>query len=43
MLDQAAIDELDAAMRAEVDAAVKFAEQSPDPDPAELATHVLAD
>ena len=43
VLDQAAIDELDAAMRAEVEAAVKFAEQSPDPDPAELTAHVLAD
>src|SRR3989454_3050733 len=43
VLDQAAIDELDAAMRGEVEAAVKFAEQSPDPDPAELTAHVLAD
>ena len=43
VLDQAGLDELDAAMRAEVEAAVQFAEQSPDPDPAELTTHVLAD
>ena len=43
VLDQAGLEELDAAMRAEVEAAVQFAEQSPDPDPAELTTHVLAD
>ncbi len=43
VLDQAGLDELDAAMRAEVEAAVQFAEQSPDPDSAELTTHVLAD
>jgi len=43
VLDQAGLDELDAAMRAEVEAAVQFAELSPDPDPAELTTHVLAD
>ena len=43
VLDQAGLEELDAAMRAEVEAAVQFAEQSPDPDSAELTTHVLAD
>ena len=43
MLDQAALDALDAEVRAEVDAAVKYAEESPDPDPTELHTHVLAD
>ena len=43
VLDQAGLDELDAEVRAEVDAAVKFADQSPDPDPAELAADVLAD
>ncbi len=43
VLDQAGLDELDAAVRAEVDAAVTFADQSPDPDPAELTSHVLAD
>ena len=43
VLDQAGLDELDAAIRAEVDAAVTFADQSPDPDPAELTSHVLAD
>src|SRR6266705_2159016 len=42
-LDQAGIDALDAEVRAEVEAAVQFADQSPDPDPAELTTHVLAD
>jgi len=43
VLVQAGLDELDAAVRAEVDAAVAFADQSPDPDPAELTSHVLAD
>ncbi len=43
VLDQGGLDELDAEVRAEVDAAVKFADQSPDPDPAELAADVLAD
>jgi pyruvate dehydrogenase E1 component alpha subunit len=43
VLDQAGLDALDAEVRAEVDAAVKYAEESPDPDPAELQAHVLAD
>jgi pyruvate dehydrogenase E1 component alpha subunit len=43
VLDQAGMDALDAEVRAEVDAAVKYAEESPDPDPAELHAHVLAD
>jgi pyruvate dehydrogenase E1 component alpha subunit len=43
VLDQAAIDALDAEMRAEVDAAVKFADESPDPAPEALLQHVLAD
>jgi len=43
VLDQAGLDALDAEVRAEVDAAVKYAEASPDPDPAELQAHVLAD
>ena len=43
ILDQAGMDALDAEVRAEVDAAVKYAEESPDPDPTELHTHVLAD
>ena len=41
-LDQAALDALDAEIKAEVEAAIQFAEQSPDPDPSELDTHVLA-
>ena len=42
-LDDAALDALDAEVRAETDEATRFAEQSPDPDPAELTTHVLTD
>ncbi len=42
-LDQAALDALDEAARAEVEAAVRFADQSPDPDPSELGKGVLAD
>ena len=42
-LDQAGLDSLDAEVRAEAEEAVRFADQSPDPDPAELTTHVLAD
>ena len=42
-LDQAGLDALDAEVRAEVDEAVKFADASPDPDSAELTTHVVAD
>src|SRR6266702_4409503 len=42
-LDDAALDALDAEARAQTDEAARFAEQSPDPDPAELFTHVLAD
>ena len=43
IVDQAALDALDAEVRAEVEEAVRFADQSPDPDPAELTSHVLAD
>jgi pyruvate dehydrogenase E1 component alpha subunit len=43
VLDQAGLDALDAEVRAEAEEAVRFADQSPDPDPAELTTHVLAD
>jgi pyruvate dehydrogenase E1 component alpha subunit len=43
VLDQAGLDALDAEVRAEVEAAVKYADESPDPDPAELPAHVLAD
>ena len=43
VIDQAALDALDAEVHAEVDEAVKFADESLDPDPAELYTDVLAD
>ncbi|HVH69338.1 MAG TPA: pyruvate dehydrogenase (acetyl-transferring) E1 component subunit alpha [Gemmatimonadales bacterium] len=43
VLDQAGLDALDAEVRAEVEQAVRFADQSPDPDPSELTSHVLAD
>ena len=42
-VDQAGFDALDTAVRAEVDAAVRYAEGSPEPDPTELYAHVLAD
>ncbi len=42
-LDQAALDAFDAEVRGEVEAAVRFADESPDPDPGELHTGVLAD
>jgi pyruvate dehydrogenase E1 component alpha subunit len=43
VLDQSALDALDAEIHAEVDAAVRFADESPDPDPGELTTDVVAD
>jgi pyruvate dehydrogenase E1 component alpha subunit len=43
LMDQAAIDALDAEVRAEVEAAVKFADESPDPEPGALMRDVLAD
>ena len=43
VLDQAAIDALDAEVHAEVEAAMQFADESPDPAPDELTSHVLAD
>ncbi|HUK20549.1 MAG TPA: pyruvate dehydrogenase (acetyl-transferring) E1 component subunit alpha [Gemmatimonadales bacterium] len=43
VIDDAAFEELEAAVRAEVDAAVKFADESPDPELTELHSHVLAD
>ncbi|HUL48639.1 MAG TPA: pyruvate dehydrogenase (acetyl-transferring) E1 component subunit alpha [Gemmatimonadales bacterium] len=43
VIDDAAQAELEASVRAEVDAAVKFADESPDPEPTELYSHVLAD
>ena len=42
-LDQAGFDTLDAEVRAEVEDAVKFADESPDPAAEELTAHVLAD
>jgi pyruvate dehydrogenase E1 component alpha subunit len=42
-MDQAAIDALDAEVQAEVQDAVTFADESPDPAPDELGRHVLAD
>ena len=43
VIDQAALDAMDAELHAEVEQAVKFADESPDPDPAELFTDVLVD
>jgi pyruvate dehydrogenase E1 component subunit alpha len=43
VIDQSALDAMDAELHAEVDSAVKFADDSPDPDPAELYTDVLTD
>ncbi|HTR20076.1 MAG TPA: pyruvate dehydrogenase (acetyl-transferring) E1 component subunit alpha [Gemmatimonadales bacterium] len=43
VIDQAGLDELDAGVHAEADAAVKFADESPDPELSELTQHVLAD
>jgi len=42
-IDQAALDAMDAEIHAEVEEAVKFADESPDPDPDELYRDVLAD
>jgi len=42
-LDDPALDALDAEVRAVVEAAVQFADQSPDPDLAELTSHVLVE
>jgi len=43
VMDQAALDAMDAEIHAEVDDAVKFADESPDPEPGALTTDVLAD
>jgi pyruvate dehydrogenase E1 component subunit alpha len=43
VIDQAGLDALDAEIHAEVEQAVKFADDSPDPDPGELYTDVLVD
>ncbi len=42
-IDQAGIDALDAEVHAEVEDAVKFADESPDPAPEELLRHVVVD
>ncbi len=42
-VDQAALDALDADVHAEVEDAMRFADESPDPAPDELTRHVLAD
>ena len=43
VIDQAGLDAMDAEIHAEVEDAVKFADESPDPDPDELYTDVLVD
>src|SRR2546429_9871205 len=43
VMDQAALDAMDAEIHAEVEEAVKFADESPDPEPDELFTDVLVD
>src|SRR5436189_3715225 len=43
VIDQSALDAIDAEIHAAVDEAVKFADESPDPDLAELYTDVLAE
>ncbi|HEV8399959.1 MAG TPA: pyruvate dehydrogenase (acetyl-transferring) E1 component subunit alpha [Gemmatimonadales bacterium] len=43
VIDQAALDAMDAEIHTEVDEAVKFADESPDPEVAELYNDVLAD
>jgi len=42
-IDQAGLDAIDAEVHAEAEAAVRFADESPEPDPDELMRHVLAD
>ena len=43
VIDQAGLDAMDAEVHAEVDDAVKFADESPDPDANELYTDVMVD
>jgi len=43
VIDQAGLDALDAEVHAEVEAAVRYADESPEPDPDDLTRHVLAD
>ena len=42
MLDDAVVKEIEARVRTEVDASMKFADESPEPNPNELLTHVYA-
>jgi pyruvate dehydrogenase E1 component alpha subunit len=42
LLDQTGFEELDREVQAEVEDAIKFADESPDPDPSELWTDVYA-
>jgi pyruvate dehydrogenase E1 component alpha subunit len=42
-IDQSALDAMDADVHREVEEAVKFADESPDPAPEELSTDVLAE
>ena len=41
LLDDIAWDTMEEEVAAEVEDAVRFADESPDPDPSELTTHVL--
>ena len=43
VFDQAAIDALDAEVHAEVEGAMQYADESPDPAPDDLTSHVLVD
>ena len=43
VINQACLDAMDAEVLAEVEEAVKFADESPDPEPDELFTDVLAE
>jgi pyruvate dehydrogenase E1 component alpha subunit len=42
LIDEAGIKEMENKVREEVERSVKFAEESPEPDPAELYTHIYA-
>jgi pyruvate dehydrogenase E1 component alpha subunit len=43
LIDEAGLKEIEAKVREVVERSVKFADESPEPDPAELYTHVYAD
>jgi pyruvate dehydrogenase E1 component alpha subunit len=43
VLEQSDVDALDAEALAEAEAAIRFADESPDPEPDQLTTHVLAE